>query len=145
MNPVFLPLKSDYWPQVQEDIKCIQMADTCGVIAIEKDSGELLAAGVADTFSYTGCQVHMLIKNPLILRHKWLEAVFGYIFETCNRHVIVGLVPGDNKKAIKLNKHVGYKEVYRIKGGFNVGVDYVIMEMRREDCRWINQIKEEAA
>ena len=143
MNIVFEPLTSEMWPEVQNEIKCIPMADTRGVVALESSTGQIVAAGVADTFSHTGCQVHMWIKNPMVLRHGWLEEIFNYIFNTCNRSVIIGLVPGDNAKALKLNKHVGYEEVYRIKDGFNVGVDYVIMEMRREDCRWINL--EEAA
>lgn len=143
MNVQFLRLDDLYWSEVQEAVKCIPMADTRGIVAVD-DEGKLLAAGVADTFSHTTCQVHMVIKNPMVLRHGWLEEIFNYVFVTCNRLAIVGMVPGDNDKALKLNKHVGYEEVYRIKEGFNVGVDYVIMEMRREQCRWIPQLQEAA-
>jgi len=133
----FSAMTKEDWPEIQSAIKCILMADTKGVVA-KDEHGTILAAGVADTFSFTTCQVHQYIRNPLVLRHGFLEEIFNYVFVTCDRIAILGLVPGDNAKALKLNKHLGYHELARVKDGFNVGIDYIIMEMRREECRFIN-------
>lgn len=142
MKVVYKPLTPKEWPEVHAAIHCIPMPDTRGVVAFGEDGG-ILACGVADTFSFTGCQVHLWINNPLVIRHGFLNEIFHYIFVTCDRLVIVGMVPGNNSKALRFNRHLGYTEVARIPDGFNFGVDYVIMQMKREECRFIRL--EEAA
>ena len=145
MNVIYAPLSPVYWGEIYEALLTVRQPDTAGVMAVDADTGELLAAGIADTFSYSACNVHLIIKNPLVLRHGFFEEVFNYIFNTCDRAVVVGIVPGHNKKALKLNKHLGYSELCRIKDGFKLGTDYVILELRKEDCRWIPQNTEQEA
>jgi hypothetical protein len=139
MIPMFVPLTTEMWPEVAANIKCIAMDDTRGVVAVDPETGKILAAGVADTYSHTACQVHLWLDNKMVLRHGFLEEVFDFVFNTCDRSVIIGMVPGDNERALRFNKHLGYEIICRIADGFNIGVDYVIMEMRKENCRFLNQ------
>jgi hypothetical protein len=52
---------------------------------------------------------------------------------------MIGLTPSNNTKSLKFNKKLGFVEVFRIEDGFDEGVDYVIQELRKENCRWINE------
>ena len=82
MNVVFEPLVPQMWAEVEANVGAIAMADTRGVVAIDSDTGRILAAGIADTFSHSSCQVHMWIRSPMVLRHGFLEEIFNYIFNT---------------------------------------------------------------
>ena len=97
----------------------------------------IVAAIVLDSWTANSCTAHIAIEDPLVLRHGFLELGCDFIFNHANRGVVIGLVPANNHKALKFDKHIGFKEVYRIKDGYAVDVDYVILEMRRESCRWL--------
>lgn len=50
-----------------------------------------------------------------------------------------GLVPSDNSKALAVDKKIGFREVTRLKDAFKLGVDYVLLEMRKEDCNYYSE------
>ena len=78
----------------------------------------------------------------MLFRHGFAEEVFNYIFNTAGRGVVIGVTPADNAPALKFNKHIGLVELYRIKDGYAQGVDYVVQELRKENCRYIEHGKE---
>ena len=49
-------------------------------------------------------------------------------------------IPSDNAKSLKLSSHIGLDVVHTIKDGFNKGVDYILMEMRKENCKWLKGV-----
>ena len=110
--------------------------DTKGIIAWG-DEGIPLAICVLDSWSYNSCQIHIWIESAFVLKHGFAEEVFNYVFNTCQRNMIIGVTPSDNPKALKFIKHIGFEELYRIKDGYKVGVDYVVTEIRKENCRYI--------
>jgi RimJ/RimL family protein N-acetyltransferase len=50
-------------------------------------------------------------------------------------------VAEDNKKAMKLDKHLGFKELYRVENGWSQGVALIVLTMAATECRWL-QLKE---
>jgi len=58
---------------------------------------------------------------------------------------MTGLTPANNLKALKLNKHIGFREVCRIPDGHKPGIDSVLQIMTRDECRWINLSEKRAA
>jgi RimJ/RimL family protein N-acetyltransferase len=48
-----------------------------------------------------------------------------------------GLVPANNEKALRLNKKMGFTEAIRLKEAYTAGVDYVLMELRKENCKYL--------
>jgi hypothetical protein len=84
------------------------------------------------------------LDNPAALREvlKW---GFRYPFEQCGRRIALAVVRGNNKRSLSLCSKVGFREVYRVKDGIDVGEDMVFFQMRREDCRWISQAARKAA
>lgn len=53
------------------------------------------------------------------------------------------LVPANNTKALSVDKKIGFKEVTRLKDAFKQGVDYVLLEMRKEDCKYFNEVNQD--
>tara|TARA_R110002020_G_scaffold230092_5_gene440880 strand:+ start:4756 stop:5190 length:435 start_codon:yes stop_codon:yes gene_type:complete len=120
------------------------MEDTVGIVAMDEDTHEILAMCIMDSWTKTSVQVHQVIENPMVLRHGFFEEISHFVFVTSWRRVMVGLVPANNEKAIKLNKHIGFSEVARIRNGYDTDIDYIIMEMRDEDCQFLKRDREAA-
>ena len=49
----------------------------------------------------------------------------------------MGITPACNERAVRFIKHIGFVEVYRLKDGFEVGIDFVVTEYRKENCKYI--------
>lgn len=128
-------LDEEAWNWSAKRANPIWCADTTGFYVRGKD-GEIAACVIFDSWSHNSVNIHMSIDNPMVLRHGLLDEIARFVYTEAGRGVIIGLVPGDNAKALKLNKHIGLKEVHRIRDGYKVGVDMVIMELRKEDCRY---------
>lgn len=60
---------------------------------------------------------------------------FDYAFNIAGKAVVFGVTPGDNTRALRFNKHLGFREVMRLNE--EPGQCVVVQEMRREDCRWL--------
>ena len=54
---------------------------------------------------------------------------------------IYGMVPGDNAKAIKINEHIGFTVKMRLEDAWADGIDYVVMELKKENCRYLPKVK----
>jgi hypothetical protein len=104
--------------------------DTRGITAIRDGKPE--AVCIMDNWAENSCQMHIWIGNPMVLRHGYQEEVFGFIFGS-GRKKVIGVTPSDNKKSLKFNHRMGFREICRIKDGCSDGVDFVIQEMTREE------------
>lgn len=134
----FRPL--DYhrdWQWVQINLPIAWTSDTKGIVA-ENEEGERLGAAICDQWTWTSVTVHQIILAPMILRHGFFEEVAEYVYVHADRAIMYGLVPSDNKRALKLNKNIGFTEVARLKDAVNFGIDMVILELRKNDCRFLS-------
>ena len=131
------------WNWIAARANPVLCVDTAGLVA--ERAGDLVAAVVFDSFSENSCLSHIVIEDPMVLRHHFLHFVFQYAFTVRDVGVITGLTPADNKEALRFNKKIGMREVYRIKDGYKQGIDFVLQEMRREECRWLKTVKLRAA
>lgn len=84
--------------------------------------------------------MHVALDTPIALRHL-LRPAFQYPFNQLGLGVALCAIRGDNERSLRLTEHVGFERVYTIRDCFGVGVDQMIFEMRREDCRWIARRK----
>ena len=121
----------------------IRCEDSQGVIGYD-DGGTIQCGSVFDSFTSDACSVHLAILNPIVIRHGFLTELARHLFITCGRKRIFGLVPSNNAKALKLNAHLGWKEVARIPDAIRSGVGYVVLRMDKEDCRWLPKEAEKA-
>jgi hypothetical protein len=125
------------WAWVQEQIGILRVEDTGGMVAFNEETGELLAACMWDNWTANSVQCHFMITTPMIFRHGFAEEVFDYIFNYKGRKFIYGMVPGDNENALKINEHIGFTEKMRLPDAWADGVDYVVVELKKENCLYL--------
>lgn len=134
------------WKWIQERAHTILCGDMCGIVA-RNTSGEIQAVAVFDSFTVNACNVHLAIENPMVIKHGFINEIARYAFVVRDRTRLFGLVPSNNRAAIKFDTHIGMKEITRVPNALAEGVDYIIMQMTKEDCRWLpqpEQVKEVA-
>ena len=125
------------WAWVHERANPVLCENTNGIVA-ERD-GKPIAAAIFDQWTASSCQVHICMDDPFVIRHGFFREVCTYVFVTCGRKCIIGLTPADNERAVRFNRHVGMREIYRIEDAIDEGIDYIVVRMDRDECRWIEQ------
>lgn len=98
--------------------------------------GELSAGMLVDHWNGASCAAHIAITAPLA--RQFIRFCFGYLFGQLKAKKVIGLVAASNTKALKLDKHLGFIEEYRIKDGHPDG-DLVILTMTPAQCRWFGR------
>ena len=138
MKPFFRRMQTDKdWEDVNRLLPILRVEDTTGIVAVNSE-GVLVAACVMDNWTENSVQCHLLLDDISVIRYGFLDLCFDFIFNRNGRKVMYGLVPGNNSKALKLNKHLGFTEKCRFEGAFEDNVDYVIMELKKENCKYIS-------
>ena len=139
----FKPLTTgEEWIWIVERTHINGTQDSQGIVAYDRRG--IHAICVADGFTSDSCCVHFAIDNPMAIRAGFFNKIADHLYITCARERLFGTVPSNNAKALKLDKHIGFKEVARVPHGMGTGVDTVVLSMDKADCRWIT-VKSEAA
>ena len=131
------------WAWISQHIKPLQVEDTSGIMAVNAETGATVGACVLDNWTFNSVQAHFAITSSMVLRHGFLQECVNYVFNVAGKRAMYGFVPGSNEKAIKLNTHMGFTEVFRIPEGFGEGVDYIAMQMLKEDCKVLPKTAQE--
>lgn len=96
---------------------------------------------VYDSWTKSSVQAHIYSSGPrFLLDPLFLREIFSYAFGQCGKLLIYTITPADAKASLAVSKALGFSEVFRQKDGWDVGIDMVYKEMRKEDCRWIKRI-----
>lgn len=110
-----------------------------GIEAID-DKGIVRGAVGFDAWLGNAAQMHIALDSPIALR-ALLGPAFRYLFVDCGKDVALGFLPSHNVRALKFDQHIGFREVYRLKDGAAPGDDMVLLELRREECRWLKEVQ----
>lgn len=137
----FLPMSHNEWLWFKSRTGTMLCEDTAGIVAYESDNGDILAACVGDNFSRYNCNVHIALDNRMVLRHRFLEQAFHWLFIQNGLNRVFGPITGNNERALRFVRHIGFEEVARVPHGAGEGVDTVVMEMKAENCQWLNQLE----
>ena len=89
---------------------------------------------LGDNWTAETVQTHVGVTDPLVFKHGLHKEFANWVFGVCGRSAMLGFVPASNEKAIKIDKHFGFKEEYRIKDGYKKGVDVIIFRLDWYDC-----------
>ena len=100
------------------------------------DSGRIHGMAGFDGWTENSVVLTIALDNPAAFR-SLVHPIFHYVFVQSGRGIALAMIRSSNVRSQELCKHVGLKEVYRIRDGIKVGEDILIFELRREDCRWI--------
>ena len=140
MRFVFMPLTPPMWPMVEEKLGLNWQEDIKGILVWDTKERTFAAGVIFEDWTYSSVQVHQWVENALVLRHGLYNEVVRYAMDVAGMLKLIGIVPEDNEAALKLNKHIGFREVCRIADGFKPGVASVILEADRNDLvRWTNR------
>lgn len=132
-----MPLTPPMWPMVEEKLGLNWQEDIKGILVWDNKLRTFAAGVIFEDWTYSSVQVHQWVENALVLRHGLYNEVVRYAMDVAGMLKLIGIVPADNTAALKLNKHIGFREVCRITDGFKPGVASVIMEADRNDLvRW---------
>ena len=107
-------------------------------IAHRRSDGSIGAMVLYDHWTENAVQMHVYSEDPKMLFDKeYLHEVFWFPFIYGKRGLAFGVTPCNNAPSLAVSRYLGFKEVYRIKDGWAAGTDMAILELRREECRWI--------
>ena len=107
---------------------------TTGIVAYNPDTADTLAIFIAEDWTQTAVSVHQVILHTMVLRHRWLEVIAEFIFTQAGRKKMYAVVPDNHTKAISLNEKIGFQQVARLDDAVAEGTDYLVMELKRENC-----------
>ena len=137
MRVGFRKIDSDEdWDWMTNQVPLLLVSDMTSILAVDLDTKEIQAGCVMDTWTPTSCQIHFAIKNPMVLRHGFFQEISKFVFDTAGRKTLYGLVPANNEKALRIDAKIGFTEVTRLHDAYDVGVDYVLLELQKENCNF---------
>lgn len=141
----FKPLtRDDEWNWIRARARPVRCEDSQGIVAYD-DTQKIAACCVMDSFNTDSCNVHFAIDRPMVIKYGFLHEIARHVFITCNRQRMFGMVPANNEKALRLDQHIGFREVARVPDGYATGVDYVVLRMDRDTCRWLAPVAQKEA
>ena len=132
------------WNWFKERTHVISYEDTQGIVAY-RENGVLAGMVVFDTWTDSSVNVHIAIDDPACIRRGLFREVAVHAYHTGGKKRLFGLVPSNNEKAIRLNEKIGFHEVTRVPDAIDDGIDYVVMRLDKEDCRWLPEELREAS
>lgn len=88
-------------------------------------------------------QMHIALDSPIALR-ALLTVMFEYPFVQQGKEIAIAAIPAHNHRSLRLATHVGFTPISRIRDGYATGDDIVILELRKQDCRWLAQKRKAA-
>lgn len=143
----FKPLTEEHeWQWIWERAHPMAVKDTQGIVAYDDATRKIAAIVVMDSWTPSGCQTHFAIDNPMAIKRGLFREVAIHIHVVCDRRYIFGLIPANNDAAHKFDLKMGFEEVARIPEGYDIGVDYIVVRLAKEDNRWLpDEFKEELA
>lgn len=138
MNPYFRAFSGPVdWNWMRKHVPVLRVEDTSGIVAIDLEKNETVGMVLFDNWTRNSVQSHIAITDSRVLKYGFIQECLDYVFNVRGKKKLYGLVAGDNIKALKLDKHIGFVEVARLNEAYDDGVDYVILEMTRESSKYI--------
>lgn len=110
-----------------------QLTQAAKAIAAVDDAGRVRGMVAYDDFTRNSCVVHQAVESPIAWR-TLIPTCFVYPFEELHLGVVIGTVPANNARALRMTQRLGFRETYRVREAWAPGVDMVVHELRRADC-----------
>lgn len=127
------------WSWVNAQIPILRVEDTSGIMAIDTETETPVGAAIFDNWTANSVQTHFMVTSPMVLKHKFLEEVYTYVFGFKKLKYMYGLVPANNEKAVKLNKHMGWTIKATMPEAYAKGVDYLLFELTKDNCKYLGK------
>lgn len=123
---------------VSRHIECNFCSDSRGIMAV-RDDGRIAGGVILSDWTFSSVVAHFGTESPIVWRNGFHKVVVDYVFNTGNRSIILGAIAANNVRAIKTVKHLGFTETCRIKDGYAEDIDYVLLQLRKENCDYYEE------
>lgn len=140
----FVGLEKSHWEEIANACRIILKDDTNGIVALDTKTGEIAGAVVCEDWTPTSVWCHIMIESPAAFKAGLHLELAHWVFIVHERDAIYGKIAADNIEALALVKHFGFTEIARLKEAFDIGIDQVIVELRLENSRYCQRIKQAA-
>jgi len=107
-------------------------------IGLEKD-GELIAVTGYNLFNGKSCHVHFCIEKGAYLTRNYLWFMHYYPFVQSGLDMMIALMAASNERILRLAKHCGYQEKYRLDKAHPDG-DMVLCTLTRNECKYLGEM-----
>jgi len=110
----------------------------CVSVGWKDDAGNPIGGFLIQSYTGDGgsCRTHFAGERGWITRGR-LRIMAGYLFNFLGCTRVYGEVAASDTDTIELDKRIGFRELVRLPGYFAGGEDCVLLEMTRENCRWL--------
>ena len=125
------------WDWIRQHIPVLKVEDSTGIMAVDLETGQIIAACVLDNFTENSVQAHFVAADTMVFRHGFAQECFRVVFEVCDKKCLYAYVLSDNEPIIKMAEHVGFTELARMEQGWDDDVDYLILELKKENCTYL--------
>jgi RimJ/RimL family protein N-acetyltransferase len=104
------------------------------------EQGELKMCVAFNAFLGRTCQIHVaMMPGYHFTPRKMMDACFHFAFEELRVSTLLGIVNSNNKKALRYDMHLGFKEEHRMPGMHDDNGDIVLLSMARADCKYLKE------
>ena len=101
------------------------------------ERGRLLGVVGYNGFCGLTCQIHTAGDGHWVSR-EFIAKTFDYPFRQAGMEHLFAPVAATNTRALRFDKHMGFREFGRIPDGYERGTDLIVLTMARKDCKWIS-------
>lgn len=108
-----------------------------GIAAVDA-AGRIRGMVAYDNWTENSAQCHMATETPVAWR-TLARPAFAYPFVQAGRGVLIGIIRARNTPSLRMATHLGFEVLQRLKDAGAVGEDLVVLQMRRQDCRWLKE------
>jgi hypothetical protein len=107
-------------------------------MGLEQD-GKIIAGIVFNNFNTSNATAHIAVLKPSKAFLKLLEHAADYAFNLCKLKRLTGLVEMSNRKALALDKHIGWEEEFVMRSAAADGGDLQVFVLWPDKCRWLKR------
>lgn len=129
------------WDWVQKHNPIKRVEDTNGLVAINKDTGELVAACILYDWSENSVYCHTINTASRAEIIYFMTECFDYIFNYRGIKMVFGTIPSHNKKALKAMKSYGGEVACVLEKAWEDGFDVCLVMVKKENCKFLPQVK----
>lgn len=112
------------------------------LIEVVDSSGKIRGQVAYDNWTRNAVQVHMAVDAPSWWRQLLVPA-FEYGF--AHAGIMLAVISASNARSLALTRRFGFRETHRVQDGWAEGEDLVCLELRRAECRFLQQPARKAA
>lgn len=106
---------------------------------VSEDDKSLLGVVAFNGFWGHVCTMHTAGEGNWVTRRLIWQS-FDYPFRQLGLKAVLAPVAANNHKALKFDTRLGFKEVHRIKDGWDDGVDLIILQLLYDECHWLRKL-----